>query len=95
MATGTTTVNFGTYPGSNQASAVITGQGAILTSSFIEAWLFPKATADHSEDEHIIEHMDVTVPFSTIVSGTGFTIQVYVPGNYRLYGLFTINWVWV
>ena len=94
-STGTTTVNFGSYPGSNQTSAVITGQTGILTSSLVEAWLFPKVTADHSEDEHVIDDIKVTVPFSTIVSGTGFTIQAFVPGKYRLYGLYTINWVWV
>jgi len=95
MATGTVTVNFGAFPGSYEATAIITGQTGIATSSLVEAWLYPKATSDHSEDEHIYENFNVMVPSSTIVAGTGFTIRCYVTGNQLLYGQYTVNWVWV
>lgn len=92
--TGTTTVDFGAYPGKPEASVVVTGQAGILVTSMVEAYINPKATANHSEDEHIIEHIGVFVPSSLIVAGTGFTIKVQTQGL-RLYGLYTINWVWV
>jgi hypothetical protein len=75
MPTGTTTVNFGAFPGATEATAVITGQTGILSNSMVEAWLYPiGGTADHSEDEHVVDPPIVTV--STLVVGTGFTIRV-------------------
>jgi hypothetical protein len=133
MATGTTTVNFGTFPGSSDTSVVITGQTGILSGSFVEAWITPTATADHTADEHFAETVQVMA--GNIVAGTGFTIYakntntltepVTTPPNAnsivsstggtaiamknaqsgaiaygggkgtRLYGLFTVSWVWV
>lgn len=92
--TGTTTVDFGTYPGKPDASVVVTGQAGILTTSMVEAYINPKATASHSEDEHIIEKIGVFVPSSLIIAGTGFTIKVQAYDR-KLYGLYTVNWVWV
>lgn len=70
--TGTASLDFGTFPGASDASVVITGQTGILSSSLVEAWIFPADTADHSADEHIIETIKVVA--HTIVPGTGFTI---------------------
>jgi hypothetical protein len=111
MATsGTTTVNFGAFPGSSDTTAVNTGQAAIVAGSLVEAWIWPVATADHSADEHWVESINVVA--GNIVAGTGFTIyardanQLYEqqPDNNRgrlptgsqprVYGLFTVAWVW-
>ena len=104
---GTTTVNFGTFPGSSDTSAAITGQTGILAGSLIEAWVLPTATADHSADEHIFDTLKVVG--GNITAGTGFTIyalntstlnEPLTPGTStggqgtRLYGLFTVAWVW-
>jgi len=92
MPTGTATVDFGAYPGASQASVVITGQGSITTSSFVEAWIRPQAdTADHTVDEHIVEQLKVTA--SEIVNGTGFTIHVECI-NGLSHGQWDVNWVW-
>ena len=72
MATGTTTIDFGSFPGTSDASVAITGQGSIVSGSLVEAWLRPVATADHSEDEHMAETIKVVA--GNIVPGTGFTI---------------------
>ena len=71
-ATGTTTVDFGAFPGASDASVAITGQTGILVGSIIEAWLVAQPTADHTADEHRVETISVTC--GNIVAGTGFTI---------------------
>ena len=72
-ATGTSTVDFGAFPGKSDASVAVTGQAGIVSGSIVEAWLFG-STADHSEDEHFVEPLVVFA--GTIVVGTGFTIYV-------------------
>ena len=71
-AQGTTTVNFGAFPGSSDTLAVITGQAAILGGSLVEAWILPAVTADHSADEHIFDTVKVVA--GNISAGVGFTI---------------------
>jgi len=74
-AQGTTTVNFGAFPGSFDTSVAVTGQAGIAAGSLVEAWLFPVATADHSADEHLVEPIKVIA--GNIVAGTGFTIYAF------------------
>jgi hypothetical protein len=92
--TGVATVDFGAFPGSSDATTVVTGQAGILGTSYAEAWLTPIATADHSEDEHMVEQIDVFV--AALVAATGFTIRAFSRsrGDTRLYGLFSVAWVW-
>lgn len=71
-AQGTTTINFGAFPGTSDASVAVTGQTGITGTSLVEAWLYPAATADHSADEHMVETIKVVA--GNIVAGTGFTI---------------------
>lgn len=105
MATGQTTIDFGAFPGKSDASVAVTGQTAILSGSFVEAWLTPVATADHSADEHLADPPRIAA--GNIVAGTGFTIyafsQDFVPiqdtvqfnnNAPRPYGLWTVNWAW-
>jgi hypothetical protein len=101
MATGTTTVDFGAFPGASDASVVITGQAGILAGSLVEAWLRPVATVDHSADEHV--HETIKVMAGNIVPGTGFTIYAANTNQInegatgrgtRLYGLWTVAWAW-
>jgi hypothetical protein len=106
-----TTINFGAFPGSEEAVVVITGQTSIVAGSRVEAWLIPNPTADHSEDEHLVDAPRILA--GTIVAGVGFSIYGFIPiadrYNYsladsnfrelrrpddRLYGLYTVGWVW-
>ena len=96
-STGEATIDFGNAPvKQTQASIAVTGQAGILATSKIEAWVMPKVVADpngHSEDEHMVESIKVTVPVSTIIAGTGFTIQgECLQGTTN--GKFLIQWVW-
>ena len=54
MAKGTATIDFGASPGGNTTSLAITGQTAILTTSFVEAFIMGDSTADHNVDEHLL-----------------------------------------
>lgn len=67
-----TTINFGAFPGSSDASLVITGQTGIDTSSVVNAWLMPTDTDDHTADEHRLE--TISVMAGNVVPGVGFTI---------------------
>jgi hypothetical protein len=71
-ASGSTTINFGAFPGGMDTTAVITGQAGIVGGSLVEAWLVPLATADHTADEHWVE--TIAIVAGNIVAGTGFTI---------------------
>lgn len=111
MATqGTTTIDFGAFPGKSDASVAITGQGGIVAGSAVEAWLRPVTTADHSVDEHLIDGPRIIA--GNIVAGTGFTIYGFtndfhqitrLPGSSEgglnnnaplCYGQWTVGWVW-
>lgn len=71
-AQGTTTIDFGAFPGATDASVVVTGQAGIVAGSLVEAWIRPAATADHTADEHMVDTIKVIA--GNIVAGTGFTI---------------------
>jgi hypothetical protein len=125
-AKGTAIVDFGAFPGLSDASVAVTGQAGILSTSLVEAWIYPLATSDHSADEHMVETIHAFADASTIVAGTGFTIKAFnmsefyaqpaTPGpsgfrsaattvfgfvggsvsqkGTRLYGKWTVAWVW-
>ena len=75
--TGTASLNFGATPGAFEASVVVTGQAGIVAGSLLECWILPATTADHSNDEHILNPPRVIA--GTIVAGTGFTIYGFSP----------------
>lgn len=52
MAQGTTTVNFGAFPGTDAVAITVTGITGSPTLG--EAWIVPTGTADHSADEHLL-----------------------------------------
>ena len=97
-ASGNTTVDFTAFPGSTGATVDVTGQTGFTSTSQVEAWLQPKATADHTIDEHRVEEIDVKGAWQ--VDGT---IRIYAEwkptndnvGAARPYGLWTVGWVWV
>jgi hypothetical protein len=129
-AQGTTTIDFGTFPGKSDASVTVTGQASIVAGSLVEAWIRPVATADHTDTEHMVETLKVFA--ADIVAGTGFTIYAFNTSQLnepiqpprtastsvlptaampaaglqkagvengggkgtRIYGLWTIAWVW-
>lgn len=109
MGSGTTSLDFGAFPGKSDASVDVTGQTSIAAGAVISIWIHPATTADHSPDEHILETLSVFA--GNIVAGTGFTIygvnhsQLFEPVQQhtrdnsggigtRLYGVFKVAWLW-
>jgi hypothetical protein len=91
VTTGSAVVDFGSTPTHNFASLAITGQTAITTADFVEAWPPARASADHSSDEHRVE--DLQVIAGDIVAGVGFTIYVR-PRLGTAWGRYNVDWVW-
>jgi hypothetical protein len=74
-AQGSTTIDFGAFPGASDASVDVTGQASILANSLVEAWIVPVATADHTADEHMVE--TIRVMAGNVQAGVGFTIYAF------------------
>ena len=93
IQTGTTTLDFGPFPGTNEASATITGQTAITSANIPDAMYRQEATSDHTVNDHtyaaLLSSLTCTVP----TAGTGFTITAR--SAEKLQGTFNINWRWI
>ena len=88
--TGSTSLNFGSAPGTNIVSASVTGQTSIVAGSQINAWIAASTTATHNMTEHLVAPIVVKCGPATV--GTGFTIYAY--SQIRMTGIFTVQWFW-
>lgn len=92
-ATGTATLDFGAYPGSNESSVVVTGQTGISTTSKAEAFIMADDTStDHTASDHRYAAILMGLSCGTPTAGNGFT--VYARSVEKLQGTWTIRWVW-
>lgn len=89
---GSTTIDFGAWPGSDSASVAVTGQSGILSGATVRAWLRLEATAEHSVDEHIMAPLRISA--GAIVAGTGFTIYAVFDAPVATYGEWSVQWEW-
>jgi hypothetical protein len=89
--TGSIPINFGSVPGSTYATATVTGQSGILSTSNVEAFIMGNdSTSDHNTTEHQL--LPANIRCGNIVVGTGFDVVVSTP--FRLTGQFALRWVW-
>ena len=90
---GTATIDFGAFPGANETSVAVTGQGAISATSKAEAWVMADDTSsNHTAADHKYVPLFMSLTCGTPVAGTGFTI--YARSTHKLQGAFTVRWVW-
>jgi hypothetical protein len=90
---GTATIDFGSFPGSNEASVAVTGQTEILGTSKVEVFLMASdTTADHTENDHRYAALFLGLSAGTIDVGVGFTI--YARSLEKLTGTFSVRWRW-
>lgn len=103
-AQGTATLDFGAFPGSSVATVDVVATGVISTSA-IEAWIRPEATADHTDADHVAAPMKVVGVFLSNDNirifgiNTNDVIPPDTPGvpiqaAPMFVGLFKVNWVW-
>lgn len=91
--TGTATIDFGAFPGSNEASVAVTGQTSITATSKAEAFVMGDDTSGtHTANDHRYFSALVGLTCGTPSAGTGFTI--YARSTEKLQGTFALRWVW-
>lgn len=90
---GTATLDFGAFPGANEASIAVTGQGAISATSKAEAYVMGDDTSGtHTASDHRYFAADVGLTCGTPTAATGFTI--YATCRQKLQGTYQVRWVW-
>lgn len=90
---GVSTINFGSSPGSNEASVAVTGQTAIGSTPEIKVFVgADDSTADHTANDHRYLPLFAQFTAGTVVAGTGFTI--YARSVHKLEGTFKLTWEW-
>lgn len=90
---GTCTIDFGSFPGSNEASVTVTGITSILSTSKAEAFVMgDSSTTDHSASDHKYFTAFTGLTCGTPTTATGFI--VYARSIEKLQGTFLLNYVW-
>jgi hypothetical protein len=85
-------VDFGAWPGSNEASVAVTGQAAILSTSHAEAFPMAEASGAHTVSDAAYAPLFVTYTCAAPSTGVGFTI--FARAEYTFTGTFALRWVW-
>lgn len=92
-AIGSATIDFGAYPGNNEASVVVPGQTTISVTSKTDTFIMADdTTSDHTASDHRYLSVAVGLTCGTPVAATGFTI--YARSIEKLQGTYLIRWVW-
>jgi hypothetical protein len=89
---GIATLNWGSFPGSNEASVDVTGQTGITAASHVEAWYMAEVLSDKTASDHAYMATLSELSCGNISDGVGFTI--YGRSVEKLQGSFTVLWVW-
>jgi len=90
---GTATLDFGAFPGSNEASIAVTGLATIGASAKAEAFIMADdTTSDHTAADHRYAAVLVGLSCGTPVAATGFTIHARCLE--KMQGTFNIRYVW-
>jgi hypothetical protein len=92
-ATGTATINFGAFPGANEASVAVMGQAAISATSKAEVFVMGDDVATgHTAADHRYLPQLASFTCGTPTAATGFTI--HARSVHKLQGQFALRWVW-
>jgi hypothetical protein len=86
-------IDFGAFPGSNEASVVVSGQTEITATSKAEAYIMgDDTTGDHTASDHRYAALMIGLSCGTPVTATSFTI--YGRCLEKMQGTFNIRYVW-
>jgi hypothetical protein len=90
---GIAVINFGNWPGSNEASIVVTGQSAISATSKAESFIMgDDFTADKNAEDHRYAASFLGLTCGTPTAATGFTIYARSPE--KIEGTYKLRYVW-
>lgn len=88
---GSVTLNFGTAPGTNVVTTVVS-DSAISASSHVQVYMMGSdSTATHNSMEHALLPLDLALNCISITAGVGFTVQAAT--TLRLTGTFTARYI--
>lgn len=90
---GSSIIDFGGAPGTNQVELVVTGLTSITANSVPKAWLNYEASPSHTADEHLLLNQFMSVMAGNVVPGVGFTIYAVTP-YLRTSGEFVVRWTY-
>ena len=91
--TGTAVIDFGAFPGSNEASIVVSGQASIGSGSKVSAYFMADdTTSDHTANDHKYAPLLIGLSCGAISVGASFTI--FARCMDKMQGTFQIRWVW-
>ena len=91
-ATGTATIDFGAFPGSNEASVFVPAASIAAGSDVEPFWRGDDTTTDHDAEDHKWAAVFIGLSAGSIVAGSGFTI--YARSVEEMEGTFKVRWVW-
>jgi hypothetical protein len=92
MATGTATIDFGAFPGSNEASVVVADAG-IAALSMVEPFVMASdTTADHTAEDHKYLPLFARFTAGAVIASTSFTI--FARSLEKLQGTFKVRWAY-
>ena len=73
-ASGTAIIDFGAWPGNNEASVNVTGLTEILSDSETDAWIVSVASENHTISDHRYAASLIGLTTGAPTAGVGFTI---------------------
>lgn len=90
--TGTAEIDFGAFPGANEASVVVIAP-TISASAKVESWVMgDDTTSDHTAEDHKYFPQFASLTCGNPVASTGFTI--YARSIHKLEGAYSVRYVW-
>lgn len=89
---GSAVLDFGAWPGSNEAQTVITGLADITAGAGVEAWPMAEASGSHSAADAAYAARFYSLTCGAVVAAQGFTI--YARSEHKLQGTFAARYVW-
>lgn len=88
--TGTAEIDFGAWPGSNEAVVAVSATG-VTPTTHVEAWVMADgSTADHTASDH--RYFPVFAAL-TVEPGTD-TFNIHGRSTQKLQGAFEVHYVW-
>ena len=90
---GVATIDFGAFPGSNEAQVNVTGQTEISATSKAEVYVMADDTSsEHTAADHRYLQQFANFTAGTPTAGVGFTI--YGRSVHKMQGQWSLRWVW-
>jgi len=93
LVSGTATIDFGSYPGANEATVAVTGLTTIRSTSIVTLAIMADATSvDHTASDHQYFTTFANLTNNTPTAGVGFTI--YSTSTQQMQGKWTVQYSW-